>query len=575
MERVAGMMKRDLYAMSGREYDLLIIGGGITGACIARDAALRGLSVALLDKNDFAGATTAASSKLIHGGLRYLQNLELGLVRESLRERRIWSNIAPHMIDPLTFLMPTTDARIRGRLKMYLGLTAYDWLAYDRNRLDDPEKAIPSHQFMPREEVVALEPGLEPFEMTGAMIFYDYQMYSPERLALECIMSAAEAGADAANYAEVTGFLREENMITGVAVRDRRRHGGGELAISARMTVNAAGPWADILMSVISGESSQRTLLRSKGIHILTRPLSRGHGIAVTTGKSHFFILPWRGHSIIGTTDTPWEGNPDDFCVTEKDIRDFLDIINHGYPSAELSMDDVLHFYGGLRPIVDQTTDRLEPVEEENGEVDTYNASRASEVYDHESEEDLKGIITSIGGKWTTSRNLAEQVVDLAMSKLGMEPAASHSAFTPTWGGYVGPFNDFLRRCHVKFSALPGEVIENLAKNYGSHIDDVLELTEDNPDLAKRVCDRHPDIGAQIIFALRNEMAYNLDDVFFRRTGLGTLGSPGEETIARVAGIMQRELDWTDAEKDRQTAKTASFFQPAAETAREEAGADA
>jgi glycerol-3-phosphate dehydrogenase len=238
-------MKRDLQRMTSTTYDLVIVGGGITGACIARDAALRGLSVALLEKQDFAGATTSASSKLIHGGLRYLQNLEVGLVRESLRERRIWSNTAPHLVDPLTFLMPENSRNIKNRMVKAIGLTLYDWLAYDRNRLDDPEKSIPSHKKLNRKEVLELEPGLDTPNLTGAMMFYDYQMYSPERLALECILGAAAAGADVANYAEVVGFMLEGRRVAGVRVRDVAGPDPQQpCEIQGRLVVNAAGPWA-------------------------------------------------------------------------------------------------------------------------------------------------------------------------------------------------------------------------------------------------------------------------------------------------------------------------------------------
>ncbi|HNR34841.1 MAG TPA: FAD-dependent oxidoreductase, partial [Candidatus Hydrogenedentes bacterium] len=282
-----GRLERNLAAMAAKSYDMVIVGGGITGACIARDAALRGLTVALIEKNDFAGATTSSSSKLIHGGLRYLQSLELGLVRESLRERRIWSNTAPHMIEPLTFLMPLTKSGIKDRMVKGIGLTLYDWLAYDRNRLDDPEKSIPSHKKLSRKEAIALEPGLETEELTGAMIFYDYQMYSPERLALECILSAAEAGADVANYAQAEGFAQEEGGITGVHVRDVINPDHGPLLIRGRIVVNAAGPWADLLMGQASGHPS-RHLIRSKGIHLLTRSLTQGHAIAVPSKGGHF-----------------------------------------------------------------------------------------------------------------------------------------------------------------------------------------------------------------------------------------------------------------------------------------------
>ncbi len=551
-------MKRDLYGMTAKAYDLVIVGGGITGACIARDAALRGLSVALVEKHDFANATSAASSKLIHGGLRYLENLEIGLVRESLRERRMWSNIAPHLVDPLTFLMPTSGKGVTGRLKYALGLTAYDWLAYDRNRrLDDPDKAIPSHGSMGRDEALGLEPNLESSAFTGAMTYYDYQMYSPERLALECVHSAVEHGADIANYARVTEFLKEGDRILGVRVEDVAT-GGEEFTVRGKMTINAAGPWADLLMKDFIGDRRGKQLIRSKGIHLLTRPLTSTHGVAFHSGEGHIFILPWRGHSLIGTTDTLYRGHPDDFCVTEEDIAAFLDVINGGFAGAELTRADVLHFYGGLRPIVDPTSSASG---EDEDEADSYSASRAAEIYDHEEKHELKGVLTVIGGKWTTSRNLAEQVVDLASKKLGGEDVPCTTDLSPSWGGEVGPFADYMGRALVRLSALPAPVIENLARNYGGHMDDVLELGDGKPELLEPVCDRYPDVGAQVLFAVRNEMAVRLEDVLFRRTGLGTIGTPGEEAIGRVADIMAEELGWDEAERSLQIDLAMAKFQ--------------
>ncbi|MCH7910965.1 MAG: FAD-dependent oxidoreductase, partial [Candidatus Hydrogenedentes bacterium] len=189
-------MLRDLKKMASKSYDVVIIGGGITGACVARDAALRGLSVALVEKKDFAHATSAASSKLIHGGLRYLKNGELRLVRESLRERRIWLTIAPHMVTPISFVVPTTGFGMKGRFLMSLALTFYDMLSYDRSRVDDPDKRIPSHYSLSREKTIALEPGLDSKRLTGAMVFHDCQTYAPERMTLECIRDAVARGAD-------------------------------------------------------------------------------------------------------------------------------------------------------------------------------------------------------------------------------------------------------------------------------------------------------------------------------------------------------------------------------------------
>lgn len=600
-------MRRNLAAMGEKDYDLVVVGGGITGVCVARDASLRGLSVALVDKGDFAGATSAASSKLIHGGLRYLQNFEISLVRESLRERRIWSNVAPHLVDPLTFLTPMSkEKRLRGRLKFALGLRAYDWLAYDRNRLDDPDKLIPAHKYLSREEVLAQEPGLASEDLGGAMVFYDYQMYSPERLALDCAFSAAEHGADVANYAEVVGFLREGDQITGVRVRDVTPHlveerkpseeAPPEIAIRGRVVVNAAGPWADILMRRMhiedDGPRTRRRLIRSKGIHLITRSLTRNHAIAVLGKGAHFFILPWRGHSLLGTTDTIYEGDPDKVAVSEKDIVDFLAAVNHGYPSAKLRRSDVLFFYCGLRPLVDTSTreaekepareakpnaqERALAEEDEDGgedEPESYSSSRASEVFDHEAEEKLKGVITAIGGKWTTSRGLAEQVVDLAMKKLGKPETPSLTATTPTFGGGVGRFSDFRQEALARLSGAPDEgetapvhprldaaVVDNLARNYGSHMTDVLSLIDEDPALSERLSPRYPDIAAEVVHAVRNEMALTLDDVLFRRTGLGTLGQPGGSVIEKSARIMAHELGWSDEERVAQINRAVARF---------------
>ena len=563
-------MRRDLYALTRKEFDVLVVGGGITGACIARDAALRGLSVALVEKGDFSCATSAASSKLIHGGLRYLQNLELGLVREALRERRIWSNIAPHLVDPLTFMMPITNRRIGSRLKMALGLTAYDWLAYDRNRaLDDPEKAIPSHSTLGREETLKLEPNLDSEDLNGARLFYDYQMYSPERLALECIHDAAAHGGIMANYARMDHFLVEDGIVRGAHIKDSLVD-NFSFDVRAKLTVNAAGPWADLLMDQLNEGPPVKQLIRSKGIHLLTRPLTNTHGVAVPTDEGHFFILPWRGYSILGTTDTVFTESPDDFYVSEEDIGAFLETINKGFPAANLTREDVLHFYGGLRPIVDNTTDDIEAEGDESDseeKPDSYTASRAAEIYDHESEAGLKGVITTIGGKWTTSRSLAAQVVDLAVKKLDRDVPRCSSDLLPTHGGDVGPFADFLGRAIVKYSALPEPVIENLAKNYGGCMEAVLDLEEEDPALITPICDHLPDIGAQVVYAVRTEMALTVEDVLFRRTGLGTIGPPGEAVIQRVADLMAGELEWDAVEKTRQVEAALASFEPGPKSA--------
>jgi len=551
-------MQRDLAALTAKQFDLLVVGGGIAGISIARDAALRGLSVALVEKGDFASATTAASSKLIHGGLRYLQNLELGLARESLRERRVWSNIAPHMVHPLTFLMPLYGKGIRKRLTMALGLTAYDLLAYDRNRLDDPEKSIPSHRTLNRAETLALEPGVETPQLSGGIIFYDYQMHFPERLALACLQGAVEAGACAANYLEAREFLREEGVVVGARLRDNRTR-RPDITVRAKLTVNATGPWADLLMDNLLGKRSSKRLIRSKGIHILTRPLTQGHAVAALTSKGHFFILPWRGYSLIGTTDTVYRGDPDGFRVTERDITDFVAAINEAYPGARLKRSDVLFFYGGLRPIVDQTGSVQEDGEEAR---DSYRASRAAEIVDHESEQGPAGIITAIGGKWTTARALAEQVVDLAIVKLGAPAAPCRTDSVTVFGGDTGIFADFLGRARERYAALDPDIVEHLAYHYGSRMNDVLHLAEEDPALYARLTPGLPHIAAEIIHAVRHEMALTLEDILFRRTGIGSYGMPGIPLIDRISELMGTALEIPREERQLQRERVLMRYQP-------------
>lgn len=560
-------MKRDLKKMSTTDYDLVIVGGGITGASTAWDAALRGLKVALLEKDDFAHATTSGSSKLVHGGLRYLVNGEFRLVRESLRERRIWENVAPHMVHPLPFVLPTYGWGMSGPIVMGIGLALYDLLSFDRNWLSDDDKKLPGFKRVSKGKALDMMPSLKRENLTGAMIYYDCQMHAPERLCLECIEGAAEYGAGAANYAEVTGFTTEASMkrgvkVSGVTVLDKLT--GETYAIRGRVVVNAAGPWADKTMALVD-ETPARRLIRSKGIHIITRDLSGSNALAIKSELGgHFFVIPWRGHTIIGTTDTVFEEDPDDLGVTERDIENFLIVVNDGLPGLNLTRKDVLHFYAGLRPLVDTTPQEVEgsPLPK-----DSYNASRAAEVFDHGTEEAIDGLISAIGGKWTTSRHLAEQVVDLALKKLGQTaPCETHC--TPVYGGEIGRLKSYVERAQKKYPHLAPEIVANLVDFYGSRIDEVLATADERQgaqegereELLRRLSPQTNVIGAQVVHAVRHEMALHLEDVVFRRTGLGTLGHPGVPAIAQAAELMRRELGWDETQHAREIAETVRQF---------------
>ncbi len=538
--------------MASRNYDLLVIGGGITGACIACDAALRGLGVALVEKVDFGGATSAATSKLIHGGLRYLKNMEFGLVRESLHERRILEIIAPHLVYPISFLIPTYQKKAE-RVPLTIGMIVYELLAYDRASIDDKEKRIPSHKRLTQKEVLAMEPGIDQEGLTGGILYYDCQMYSPERLTLEFILSSASRGADVANYAEVTSFLSEGRRIIGAEVRDSLT--GMTFEIRARVLANATGPWADLLLGKLPGRDPVQRVFRSKGIHVITAPITADHALVlVTRSGRHIFVIPWRGHSLIGTTDTLFEGSLDEFRVTEEDITRFLEEVNDAYPSANLGLQDVLAFYGGLRPIVDT-----------EASIDTYEASRRYEIQDHE-EEGIEGLITATGGKYTTSRSLAQKLVDRVFAKMGEDPPMSKTEEVPLYGGNVGIYSSFLKRAIKGKTPLWDQgFIEHLVRNYGSRYAEVLECGEGSEALKACLCEAHPDILAQILYAVQEEMAYRLSDIVFRRTGIGTLGNPGVECLEKCAKIMAGEFGWKRQKKKEEVNQVLSAYRPGEE----------
>ena len=544
-------MKRDLATMAASEHDLLIVGGGVTGACIARDAAMRGLSVALVDKHDFCHATSSASSKLIHGGLRYLKNFEISLVRESLKERRYWEVIAPHLVHPLPTLLPVYKRKGSPRkLTLRVGLTLYDLLAFDRNRLEDEDKKLPGHRNLSREEALEIEPTLPTKDLDGAILYYDCQMYCPERLCFENVIDATERGAQVANYAKVTGFLVDDAEVRGVAVHDELT--GEAHEVRAKITVNASGPWADRLLDRLPGTGSSTKITRSKGIHIITRAITGKNALAIEHDGGHFFLLPWRGHELIGTTDTVFTDDPDAFAVTESDIEGLLATVNAGYPSARLTRDDVLHFYGGLRPLV------------ESGGDDTYDASRRAEVYDHAETDGVGRLISALGGKWTTSRHLAEQVMEMVAHKLGRALPSCATHVVPLPGGGTGKFATFADQARSDHHNLPAEVVAELVKNYGSRYERVLAHAKDAPALAERLAEGHNEIGAQVVHAVEHEMALRLEDVLVRRTGLGTLGHPGAAALEKTAELMGERLGWDATVRAEQIASVDRLWTPAA-----------
>jgi glycerol-3-phosphate dehydrogenase len=536
-------MQRALQRLSDETFDLLIIGGGATGCFTARDAAMRGLSVALVEAKDFASATSAHNSKLAHGGLRYLRNLEFSLVRESLRERRNLMRIAPHLVRPLPFLLPLYHAGLAERAKLKAGLALYDLLSYDRNRLPDSSQRLPGHRWFGRKAALEREPVLAGDGFEGAFEYHDAQMYSPERIALENLIDADAHGAAIANYVAAEKLLLREGKVEGCSVHDMV--GGARFDIKARTVLVAAGPWADLFLEQATGQQAAHKLIRSKGIHLMVPQVSTA-ALTIEAGNGHLFALPWRGHTMLATTDTEFAGDPATVAVTESDITGFLATFGKYLPSANLTPDRVEFFYAGLRPLVS------------DGSKDSYNVSRRAELVDHGKDEKLDGLFSALGGKYTTSRDLAEKITDALVAKLGKKAPACATAVTALPGGRFDRFDEMVKGFQKTWPGI--STMRNLAHMLGARVPQALQgarLT----DLIK--LGQSGDTLAQVGFALKEEMALTLEDMVMRRTCIGQFGRPDVAVLDRVAAAMAAYLGWSEEKKVAEIASLDPIYRTA------------
>ncbi len=535
-------MQRDFASLSQTHFDVLVIGGGATGASIALDASLRGLRVGLVEKADFSGATSAASSKLMHGGLRYLVNGEVGLVREGLRERRVWQRVAKHLVRPLPFLLPTYKKRMQSKFIIRLGLLAYDFLAFGRNFGMDAMQRMPSYRSLNIAQTLGLMPHLQRHNMTGSMIYHDAQMLSPERLCLAILRTAHEAGAQVINYVEATDFMTEEGRIIGARVNDKLT--GQTANISADCVVNAAGPWADMVMQTALDGPPPKKLVRSKGIHFLTRDVTRGTALAIPIGDEHLFIIPWQGKSLFATTDTFYDGDPDKVTPDFADIEQLLSKANQALPGLELTVEDIDYAYAGLRPLV------ADPAAPNSG---TYGLSRGSEIVDHENQNGPAGLFSALGGKWTTSRRLAEEIVDLVSDRLGFEGTICRTKDTLLACTPRQNLADFMDQMRAEYPTLKTDELDSLVRLYGRLLP---ELLAQKPVGLSKLKD--PLLAARVSFAIQHEMAQTLEDVILRRLIDGQTGDISAAKIDIIADYMAEKLAWSEAEKQRQCAQVSA-----------------
>jgi glycerol-3-phosphate dehydrogenase len=547
-------MKRNVAELANRNFDLLVLGGGVHGLCIAWDAARRGLTVALIEKGDFGGGTSAGSFKLVHGGLRYLQHLDLRRMRESIGERRWLLQAAPHLVRPLPFLVPCYGHGLRGRAAMKLAMVLNDLISADRNGGLDPALHIPPGRILSRAETLARVPGLPAAGLTGAAVFYDAQMFHSERLTLAFARAAGEAGAVLANYVRATGFLREGDRIAGIKAIEELS--GQPIDIRSALTINATGPWTHRILGWLGGStSSAPSLCLCRGFQVLTRPLVSDCAVAVESaetdpsavisrGHRQYFITPWRGWSNIGTTDEPFEGDPDDFTVGPADVARFLDQINRAFPAAGLTAADVRYWTGGLRPADEQPAGAGGPA-----------AARRHLLIDHEARNKMPGLITVAGVKYTTARRVAEVAVDYCLRKLGRRagPCTTRTAQLP--GGQLGNIETF-RAAELERPLYHRDTTERLVRLHGAGLPALRALGQADPSAARPLAESTDTLAAEVLLAVRDEMAVRLSDVVLRRTDLASFGRPDARALAACADLMKRELGWSSHRTDEERRAT-------------------
>jgi glycerol-3-phosphate dehydrogenase len=501
------------------------VGGGIVGAGIARDAALRGLKVLILDKVDFACGTTSRSSRLIHGGLRYLKRFELGLVRQDLRERDILLRIAPHLVHPLSFVIPITSGRPFQRLALPFGLMLYDLLYW--------RKSLPSHQRLTRRETLDLEPGLEPKGLSGSYLYHDCQASFVERLCLENVLSAAEHGAIALNHAKVIGFLRDGSRVSGVVAQDQIS--GETYQIRGRIVVNAAGHWVDTVRDML-GKGARPMVRRTKGIHLLTPKFCRNAIVLFALSDARlFFVIPWQNYSLIGTTDTDYAGDLDAVNAEANDVTYLLKEVQSIFPNV--GSDDIYYTMAGLRALAYSKSRRPEDV------------SRSHKLVDHERENGIGGFVSVLGGKITAYRAVAEQATDMVCHKLGVK-APCTTAEVPLPGAPVVSQQSLEQAASER--GITPETVSHLASLYGSRFSRVLDLLNSNPKGAQRLCPHGQDILAQVQHAVEQEGALTIEDFLLRRSAVGLGPCLGLDALDLVAGEMGRLLGWSNTELQRQ-----------------------
>ncbi|HAD04300.1 MAG: hypothetical protein A2091_05110 [Desulfuromonadales bacterium GWD2_61_12] len=531
--------RRDTGRLTQRRFDVLIVGGGINGAGLARDLALRGLAIALVDKGDFACGTSSASTKLVHGGLRYLEGFDLRLVFEACRERRILQTIAPHLVQPLAFFIPVYKGDPRPLWMVRAGMFLYDTLAMFRN--------THRHAILSPREALEREPVLGGEGLTGVAHYWDCRM-DDARLCLENVMAAAEAGAETVNYCQVTGLLRRGGRVAGARLRDLET--GDDLEVAAEIVVNTAGPWLDAICAL--DDEGPGKLRLTRGSHILVPRINKGEeALYLTSGSDArlFFVLPWGELSLIGTTDVDFPADPDSVAPCEEDIAYLITESSRHLRERAPRRDQVVAAFAGLRPLVAA------------GGVGASKVSREHQIF-----ESTGGMLSVGGGKYTTYRAVAAEVAGRVCDRLGRGQGRSTTDLVLLPGGATGHFDCFVISHLLELTGelgLEPSVALGLLRRYGSRITALQELARRRPELVRPVVPGSTLLALEVVYAADSEFARTPDDILRRRTSLALEPGRGLLEVAAVAELLAAQLhpatSWQQGWEDDYRGKHAHY----------------
>lgn len=539
---------RDLSDLQQSSFDVTIVGGGVSGAWLALHCAQLGLRTALIERADYASQTSSSSSKLIHGGIRYLQQMQFGKVRESALERAHYVYAAPHLSVAVPFVIPTYRDFQRSKLFLNCGMLAYRFLSLGENRIiSSAEQKIPPIRSITAQQLNQIC-DLSNQPHTGGVVFYERHMPDSERMVLAILQTARGLGAHIHNYVGATRLCLNGKRVTGLEVKDQLA--GSSFKINSKLVVNAAGPWIDELNSQLDkAQDAPKINGFAVGSHIVTRQLC-DHAIAITTkhqsdakidrGGRHVFIIPWRGYSLIGTSYNEIASPQTDLSISADHVDQLLEAVNQGIPSANLSRDDLVSGYSGLYPL--QT---------ENIKHTVYQGSGEYQIIDHANANGIDGMITALGAKFTTGRKLSTLSLPLIIDKLGLQNGGAARAPIKLACSDYANLHEFTRHKQDQYSSrFAPSTVAHLVQVYGSQVDEFIDSL-DSPELEQTICQGQADLLGQVKWAVLHEQAVTLHDVVFHRTSLGLLGIE-YQSLQEIAEQMAKHLHWSEQHVEQQ-----------------------